>query len=130
MSFAHLTLATSEVARTAAFFSESFGWPYLETPANSPVEVLWLEIGPDQQIHMIFVPAFQPSPFENEFGRHVAVFFPLAGFDALRQRLLERGAVMVEELRRAPFERFFFREPINGYLFEVIDEARAPRRDG
>lgn len=130
MSFAHLTLATRHVARTAAFFHEVFGWPYAEIPANSPVEVLWLEIGPDQLIHMIFVSDFEASAFENEFGRHVAVFHPLAEFAGLQRRLLERGAVMVEELRRAPFERFFFREPINGYLFEVIDEARTPRRDG
>jgi hypothetical protein len=32
---------------------------------------------------------------------------------------------MIEPLRATPFERFFFREPINGYLFEVIDQARS-----
>jgi catechol 2,3-dioxygenase-like lactoylglutathione lyase family enzyme len=124
MSFAHLTLATHDVPRTAAFFAESFGWTYGEVPSNSPIEVLWLEIGRGQQIHVIAVPDFVASPFENEFGRHVAVFYPLGEFPALKQRLLARGAVMVPELRTTPFERFFFREPINGYLFEVIDGAR------
>ncbi|MEO8481128.1 MAG: VOC family protein [Acidobacteriota bacterium] len=127
MSFAHLTLATSEVVRTAAFFTESFGWAYGDVPANSPVEVLWLEIGRGHQIHVIFVQDFATSRFENEFGRHVAVFYPLAEFPALKQRLLDRGAVMVPELRTTPFERFFFREPINGYLFEVIDDRRQTR---
>jgi catechol 2,3-dioxygenase-like lactoylglutathione lyase family enzyme len=125
MSFAHLTLATRDVPRTAAFFTESFGWRHGEVPANSPVEVLWLEIGRGQQIHVIFVGDFVSSPFENEFGRHVAVFYPLADFPALKERLLARGAVMVPEIRSTPFERFFFREPINGYLFEVIDDVRA-----
>ena len=128
MSFAHLTLATRDVARTAAFFAESFGWTYGQIPSNSPVEVLWLEIGFGQQIHVIDVPDFEPSAFENEFGRHVAVFYPLAEFPALAARLLARGAVMVPEIRRTPFERFFFREPINGYLFEVIDDTRAAGR--
>lgn len=125
MSLAHLTLATSDVPRTAAFFAESFGWTYGEVPTNSPIEVLWLEIGRGQQIHVIHVPDFVPSPFENEFGRHVAVFYPLSEFPALKQRLLSRGAVMVPEIRPVPFERFFVREPINGYLFEVVDDRRA-----
>jgi predicted enzyme related to lactoylglutathione lyase len=126
MSLGHLTLATREVARTAAFFTESFGWTHAEVPANSPVEVLWLEIGRGQQIHVIFVPDFVASPFENEFGRHVAVFYPIEEFPALKARLLARGAVMVPEVRTTPFERFFFREPVNGYLFEVIDGRREP----
>jgi hypothetical protein len=33
--------------------------------------------------------------------------------------------VLFEPLRPTPFERFFFREPVNGYVFEVIDQARA-----
>ena len=61
------------------------------------------------------------SPFESEFGRHVALFCPLAQFDALKARLVEEGATLVEPLRATPFERFFFREPVNGYVFEVID---------
>ena len=54
------------------------------------------------------------SPFEGEFGRHVAVFYPLAEFEGLKQRLLQRGAEVIEPLRATPFERFFFREPVNG----------------
>ena len=27
-------------------------------------------------------------------------------------------------LRSTSFDRFFFREPINGYVFEVIDQGR------
>jgi hypothetical protein len=61
------------------------------------------------------------SPFEAEFGRHVAVYHPRNQFDELKQRLVERGATLVEPLRATPFERFFFREPINGYVFEVIE---------
>ena len=32
----------------------------------------------------------------------------------------------MEPLRATPFERFFFREPVNGYVFEVVD-APSPR---
>jgi predicted enzyme related to lactoylglutathione lyase len=63
---------------------------------------------------------FSPSPFEAEFGRHIAVFHPRADFPALKKRLAEHGAQLVEAQRPTPFERFFFRDP-NGYCFEVID---------
>jgi catechol 2,3-dioxygenase-like lactoylglutathione lyase family enzyme len=124
MSFAHLTLPTQDVERTARFFEESFGYVRGEVPGNTPIEALWLDIGRGQQIHVFFVAGFQVSPFESEFGRHVAVFHPLADFDALKQRLVDRGAVMVAQLRTTPYERFFFREPVNGYFFEVIDDVR------
>ncbi len=74
---------------------------------------------------MFFVDGFEVSPFEREFGRHVAVFHPLEDFAALKERLRQRGAELVEPLRPTPFERFFFREPVNGYFFEVIDQARS-----
>jgi predicted enzyme related to lactoylglutathione lyase len=129
MSFAHLTLATRDVRRTAAFLVESFGWAHGEVPGNTPVEALWLDIGRGQQIHALFVDGFEISPFEAEFGRHVAVFYPLAHFEALKARLVARGATIIAPLRATPFERFFFREPVNGYVFEVIDQARE-RPDG
>jgi hypothetical protein len=55
------------------------------------------------------------------------VYYPLAQFDALKQRLVERGAELMTPLRTAPFERFFFRDPVNGYVFEVIDAERSGR---
>ena len=124
MSFSHLTLATQDVPRTAAFFTECFGWVRGEVPGNTPMEALWLDIGRGQQIHIFYVAGFAVSPFESEFGRHVALFHPLSDFAALKQRLVDRGAVMVEQLRTTPYERFFFREPVNGYFFEVIDDVR------
>jgi predicted enzyme related to lactoylglutathione lyase len=127
MSFAHLTLPTQDVERTARFFEESFGWVRGEVPGNTPIEALWLDIGRGQQIHIFFVAGFTVSPFESEFGRHVAMFHPLSDFDALKQRLLDRGAEMVAQLRTTPYERFFFREPVNGYFFEVIDDVREVR---
>ena len=86
---------------------------------------MWLDVGRRQQIHVFFVEGFEVSPFEREFGRHVALFYPRVGFDELRRRLLDRGAEIVEPLRPTPFDRFFFREPINGYFFEVIDDRQA-----
>ena len=123
MSFAHLTLATAHVERTAAFFERTFGYPHNSFP-NSPVEALWIDIGGGQEMHVAYVEGFTVSAFEREFGRHVALFHALADFPALKERLTREGAELIEPLRATPFERFFFREPINGYLFEVIDAAR------
>jgi hypothetical protein len=57
----------------------------------------------------------------------VAVLYPLEQFTALKARLIEQGAALVQPLRALPFERFFFREPVNGYMFEVIDQNREGR---
>ena len=38
-------------------------------------------------------------------------------------------AELFDSLRPTPFERFFFREPVNGYVFEIIDADRARVRD-
>jgi len=125
MSLAHLTLPTREVEQTASFLEQTLGYVRDPVPENVPDETVWLNIDRGQQIHVFFVDGFEVSPFEQEFGRHVAVFHPLEDFAALRERLRQRGAELIEPLRPTPFERFFFREPINGYFFEVIDQARA-----
>lgn len=124
MSFAHLTLPTRDVGRTASFLEETLGFARLPVPGNSPIEAQWLDIGRGQQMHVLLVDGFEVSAFEGEFGRHVAVFHPLTEFDAVKARLIERGAEVFYALRATPFDRFFFREPINGYVFEVIDAAR------
>jgi len=119
MSILHFTLATRDVPGTARFFSETLGWQPVDRPNNIPMQAAWLGIAPGQELHLLFVEGFAPSPFEAEFGRHFAVGYPLAGFPALRQRLCEHGAELIAPLRETPFERFFFREP-NGYVFEVV----------
>ena len=124
MSFAHLTLPSRDVNATASFFEQTFGYARNAVPGNSPVEALWLDIGRGQEIHVFYVEGFEVSAFENEFGRHVALFHPLADFDRLKRHLVEAGAELMDPLRATPFERFFFREPINGYVFEVVDAAR------
>ena len=124
MSLAHFTLPTREVEKTASFLEQTLGYVREPVPANVPDETVWLDIGRGQQLHVFFVEGFAVSPFEREFGRHVAVFHPLGDFDALKERLRQRGATIVEPLRSTPFERFFFTEPVNGYCFEVIDDAR------
>lgn len=123
MSLAHITLPTRDVERTASFFERTFGYGRGPVPGNSPVQAQWLDVGRGQQMHVIEVAGFEVSPFEHEFGRHVAVFVALEDFGALKARLVAEGAELVAPLRETPYERFFFREPVNGYLFEVI-EAR------
>ena len=124
MTLAHMTMPTRFVARTAGFLERTLGYPRNPPPDNSPNEVVWFDIGRGQELHVIFVEGFEVSRFEEEFGRHIALFHPLSDFPALKTRLTEAGAELIAPLRPTPFERFFFREPINGYLFEVIDAAR------
>jgi catechol 2,3-dioxygenase-like lactoylglutathione lyase family enzyme len=125
MSFSHLTLPTREVEKTALFLERTLGYARDPAPENSPNETVWLNIGRGQQMHVVYVEGFEVSPFENEFGRHVAVFYPRPEFAALKERLAQHGAELMEPLRATPFERFFFREPMNGYVFEVIDSDRS-----
>src|SRR5262245_4884662 len=122
MSFAHLTLPSQHVQKTASFLETTLGYSRDPVPSNVPIETVWLNIGRGQQIHVFFVEGFQVSPFENEFGRHIALFYPVSGFESLKERLRQSGAEIFDALRPTPFERFFFREPVNGYVFEVIEE--------
>jgi catechol 2,3-dioxygenase-like lactoylglutathione lyase family enzyme len=125
MPLAHLTLATRDVRASAAFFAEALGWRPLARPNNIGRPAAWLEIAPGQELHLVEVAGFEPSPFEAEFGRHVAVAFPLADFDGLKQRLFAHGAELIDPQRPTPFARFFFRDP-NGYVFEVVAAERTP----
>jgi catechol 2,3-dioxygenase-like lactoylglutathione lyase family enzyme len=130
MSLAHLTLPTRDVEKTAAFLEGTLGYLRDPVPDNIPCETIWLNIGHGQQLHVFYVEGFEVSPFEHEFGRHVAIFYPRRLFEGLKQGLLQHGAELIEPLRPTPFERFFFREPINGYVFEVIDQDRSGHATG
>jgi catechol 2,3-dioxygenase-like lactoylglutathione lyase family enzyme len=127
MPFAHLTLATRDVRRSSAFFSAALGWRPILKPGNIGRPAAWLEIAPGQELHLVEVADFAPSPFESEFGRHVALAFPLADFDGLKSRLKTHGAELIAPQRETPFARFFFRDP-NGYVFEVVEADHAPER--
>jgi catechol 2,3-dioxygenase-like lactoylglutathione lyase family enzyme len=117
----HITLATRDVSRSVAFFREALGWQPVSRPGNISMTAAWLEIAPAMELHLIEDRAFEPSPFEQEFGRHIAVSFPLAEFPRLKERLQAHGAALIEPIRAAPFARFFFRD-LNGYVFEVVEE--------
>lgn len=121
MTFAHLTIATRNAAVTSRFYQDTFRWRQLHMPGNIEIGADWLEIVPGQQIHILQIENFEPSPFEEEFGRHLALFHPADDFDALRQRLVDNGAEIIPPIRETPFPRFFFRDP-NGYMVEVINQ--------
>lgn len=126
---AHFTLATRDVEATARFLERTFRYPRKPLPANAVGPVVWFDIGGGQEMHILHVEDFEISRHEAEFGRHVAVFHPRPDFAALKRRLLDEGAALIDPIRPTPFERFFVREPVNGYVFEVIDQARASHFD-
>jgi hypothetical protein len=126
---AHFTLATRDIHRTAEFLELTLGYSRKPLPVNSVGEAVWFDIGKGQEMHVLHVPDFEISPHEAEYGRHVAMFHPRSDFPALKARLAGAGAVLIDPIRPTPFERFFFREPVNGYIFEVIDQDRASHLD-
>jgi predicted enzyme related to lactoylglutathione lyase len=125
---AHFTLATGDIRRTAEFLETTLGYSRKPLPANAAGEAIWFDIGHGQEMHVLHVAGFEISPHEAEYGRHVAFFHPRSDFPALKARLAGAGAVLIDPIRPTPFERFFFREPVNGYVFEVIDQD-VDRRD-
>jgi len=120
---AHFTLATRDVDATARFIDRTFGYPRKALPASAVTPVVWFDVGGGQEMHVLHVDGFEISAHEAEFGRHVALYHPRHDFAALKARLVDEGAVLIDPIRPTPFERFFFREPVNGYVFEVM-EAR------
>jgi catechol 2,3-dioxygenase-like lactoylglutathione lyase family enzyme len=108
MAFAHLTLATRDVRRSVRFFASALGWRPIDRPGNIAVPSAWLEMAPGQEIHLVELADFEPSPFEREYGRHLALSHPTADFPELKRRLAEHGADVLAAERATPFERFFF----------------------
>ncbi|MCC9606030.1 VOC family protein [Blastopirellula sp. JC732] len=120
MSLAHFTVATQDGETTAAFFEQIFLWKRIHVPSNTDVLAIWLDIGAGQQMHVLQIEGFEVSPFEKEFGRHFAFFFPAAELPKIRERLAAAGVDVIPAIRPTPFERFFFQDP-TGYMWEVID---------
>ena len=120
MSIAHLTFACSDVEISAEFLESVLDWRRLPIPDNADVNLVWLEIADGQELHLIEVPDFEPSPFEREFGRHLAILRSTADIQTIRQRLQQRNCPTIDPIRPTPHERFFFREPA-GYMIEVIN---------
>src|SRR5262245_41092423 len=126
MPLAHITLATRDVATSLTFFAEVLGWRPIDRPRNIERPGAWLQIAPGQELHLVEAASFEPSPFEGEFGRHIALTVPLAEFEALKDRLQAHGATLIAPRRETPFSRFFFRDP-NGYVFEVVEAEHCPK---
>ena len=124
MPIAHITLAVRDVREAARFFAETLGWRPIDRPNNIPMPAAWLEVAPGQELHLVEVADYAPSPFEREYGRHVAVAHPREDFAGLKERLQRHGARLIAPRRETAFERFFFADP-DGYVFEVVPERGA-----
>jgi catechol 2,3-dioxygenase-like lactoylglutathione lyase family enzyme len=125
MAIVHFALPVRDVRRAVRFFEATLGWRPIDRPGNIAVASAWLEIAPGQEVHLLEIADFAPSPFEREYGRHIAVAVPGASFPLLKRRLEEHGAEVFAAERATPFERFFFRDG-DGYVFEVVEAERSP----
>jgi len=125
MSLMHITIGTADVIQTRDFFKDTLGWEPIDRPNNIATEACWMQIAHGQQLHILHLPKFKGSPEDQEYGRHIAIRYPADGFAQLKERISERGGVLIPPSRETPFERFFFRDP-NGVCFEVIDSNAKP----
>ncbi len=130
MALCHVTLATRDIDGTREFFATALGWRPIYRPNNIPMRAAWLEVAPGQEIHLIEVADYEASPFEREYGRHIAVASRPGSTIFLHQRaaVAAFGAEVIEADRPTPFERFFFRDP-NGYMFEIVEAERRPETE-
>src|SRR5262249_38994181 len=99
MSIFHITLATKSVEYTADFFRATLGFESIDRPGNIAFPAAWLRLGSGQELHLVEIPDFQPSAFEREYGRHVALGYPASEFSALKQRLVANGAEIINATR-------------------------------
>ena len=124
MRFAHLALGTRDASRLSRFFESTLGWSVVEPPNDPRARLIWLEIAPGEQIHLIEVEGFEPLRSEAEYGRHFAFKHPKDDFEALKARLQDAGAEIIAAQRPTAFARFFFRVE-DGYMFEVIEDSNS-----
>jgi catechol 2,3-dioxygenase-like lactoylglutathione lyase family enzyme len=114
-----VTLPTRDVEATASFLEQALGYKRAAQPADSRAETAWLIVQNGQQIQVVFGEGFTVSPFDGDIG-HITVFHPATQFAELKQQLERLGAQVFDPERRSRVARFFFREPVNGYVFEVF----------
>ena len=125
MAIVHFALAVRDVRRARAVLRIDAPLAADRPSGQHRAASAWLEIAPGQEIHLLEVADYSPSPFEREYGRHIAISAPKAQFPMLKQRLQEHGAEVFAAARATPFDRFFFRDG-DGYVFEVVEAERAP----
>ena len=122
---AYFTLVICDIRQSTVFFHANLGWKPIALPGNVSFPAAWLQISPDQELHLVQVADFTASDFEREMGRYFAIAYPLSGFEALKQRIVDHGGELVDPERDTPFEEFFFRDP-NGYVFEIVEADHEP----
>jgi catechol 2,3-dioxygenase-like lactoylglutathione lyase family enzyme len=80
MAIAHFTLAARDVRRSARFFEVAMGWRPIERADNIGVPSARLEIAPGHEFDLVESSVFEPSPFERDYGRPMAISHPVAYF--------------------------------------------------
>jgi catechol 2,3-dioxygenase-like lactoylglutathione lyase family enzyme len=115
----HVTLPTRDVRATASFLEKALGYTRVAGPLDDQADTAWLRIHNGQQIQLVHAEGFTASPFDGDIG-HITIFHPAPRFAELKQQLERLGAHVFDPERPSRVARFFFREPVNGYVFEVF----------
>lgn len=133
MSFVHVSIRTSDLARAIRFYEQYFGMSLATRrviPGNN-AEIAFLE-GEDTNFrleitHYRSQQRFEQAEYEHRVFDHLA--FTVDDMDALISRLREAGVTITDE----PFilgpggPRIAFIEDPDGVLIELIERRQAPQ---
>ncbi|MEM2869146.1 MAG: VOC family protein [Thermoplasmata archaeon] len=127
MSFAHVSIRTSNMERSISFYQRYFGMRMVsrrEIPENN-AEIAFLESeGESFQLELTWYRSqkrFEQAEYENRTFDHLA--FVVTGLDALVSKMKEEGVVVTDEpfTARATGKRYAFVEDPDGTLIELIE---------
>ena len=79
MAIVHFALAVRDVPRRRGSSSQRSSGGRSTVRATSRCFGL-ARVAPGQEVHLLEVADYSPSPFEREYGRHIAVSMPRASF--------------------------------------------------
>lgn len=93
----HVSVLVSDTATALGFYRDILGLPVSTRRPDLGFAGAWLDVGPDQEIHLLELPNPDPRDGRPEHGgrdRHLAL--AVESVDAFRQRLSAAGIAFTE----------------------------------
>ena len=114
---------TGNLERATAFFRQVPCRTLTGKAQQSVLPACSLKIARGQELHLLEVPDFKPSPFQQEGCWHMPASVRRARLPTIKLKLPDHGAALVGLFRSTLFEWSDFRDPVS-YFFEVIEKER------